>query len=180
MPEAVHRKFVQVGKHYHFPDGARAFSDHGTRLSSPSENIEVIKSLVTVAQARGWSSIPVSGTQRFKQAAWLAAHVAGLRVRGYSPTALEQARVARTLARMQKHATQHGSAATETRDTGTVAKTTEVAREESQARPRGRPRALLVGDSWITVQPRICTIQITPRPTSYVSKRRVASVSCGA
>ncbi|WP_161828457.1 LPD7 domain-containing protein [Steroidobacter agaridevorans] len=101
MPETIRERFVQVGNKYHFPDGTRAFTDHGKRLTSPSENTEVIKSLVMIAQARGWSEITVSGTDRFKKEAWFAARSAGLDVRGYSPTEFEQGRLVRMLARAQ-------------------------------------------------------------------------------
>lgn len=101
VPEEVRQRFVQVGNKYHFQDGTRAFTDHGKRLTSPSENTEVIKSLVSIAQARGWSDITVSGTERFKKEAWFAARSAGLDVRGYSPTDFEQSRLVRMLARSQ-------------------------------------------------------------------------------
>lgn len=106
VPDEIKRRFVQVGNKYHFPDGARAFTDHGNRLTSPSENSEVIKSLISIAQARGWSDITLSGTERFRKEAWFAARVAGLDVRGYSPTEFEQGRLVRTLAREQASASQ--------------------------------------------------------------------------
>lgn len=101
IPDEIRQRFVQVGHKYHFPDGTRAFTDHGKRLTSPSENTEVIKSLVAIAQARGWSDITVSGTERFKKEAWFAARSVGLDVRGYSPTEFEQSRLVRMLARSQ-------------------------------------------------------------------------------
>lgn len=99
MPDEIQRRFVQIGNRYHFPDGTRAFTDHGNRLTSPSENSEVIKSLIAIAEARGWSDITISGTERFRQDAWFAARLAGLDVRGYSPTEFEQGRLVRALAR---------------------------------------------------------------------------------
>lgn len=99
VPEHVRKKFVQVGKHYYFADGARAFTDRGGRLTTPSENTEVIRSLVAIAEARRWSEITVRGTERFRKEAWSAARLAGLEVRGYRPTEFEQAHVVRTLAR---------------------------------------------------------------------------------
>jgi hypothetical protein len=101
IPDEIRQRFVRVGHKYHFPDGTRAFTDHGMRLTSPSENTEVIKSLVAIAQARGWSDITVSGTERFKKEAWFAARSVGLEVRGYSPTEFEQSRLVRMLARSQ-------------------------------------------------------------------------------
>ncbi len=99
VPEHIRKRFVQVGRHYYFADGARAFTDRGGRLTTPSENTEVIRSLVTIAQTRGWNAITVQGTERFRKETWFAARLAGLEVRGYRPTDFEQARVARTLAR---------------------------------------------------------------------------------
>ena len=98
VPEHVRKRFVQVGRHYYFADGARAFTDRGGRLTTPSENTEVIRSLVTIAQARGWNEITVRGTERFRKEAWVAARLAGLEVRGYRPTEFEQSRVVRMLA----------------------------------------------------------------------------------
>ena len=101
VPEHVRRRFVQVGRKYYFPDGARAFTDRGRRLTTPSENTEVIRSLVTIAQARGWREIVVRGTDSFQREAWFAAQLMGLEVRGYQPTDFEQARLVRTLASRQ-------------------------------------------------------------------------------
>jgi putative DNA primase/helicase len=98
VPDHVRRRFVQVGRKYYFPDGARAFTDRGRRLTTPSENTEVIRSLVTIAHARGWNEIVVRGTDSFRREAWFAARRVGLEVRGYRPTDLEQARLVRTLA----------------------------------------------------------------------------------
>lgn len=98
VPEEVRRKFVQVRNDYFFPDGARAFTDRGARLTTPSENTEVVRSLVAIAESRGWSEVVVRGTERFRREAWVAARTAGLEVRGYKPTDFEQERLARSLA----------------------------------------------------------------------------------
>jgi len=99
VPEGVRRRFVQVRNRYHFPDGERAFTDHGTRLITSSENTEVIKSLVQIAEARGWSEVTVRGTERFRKEAWFAARLEGLDVRGYRPSEFEQGHLARTMGR---------------------------------------------------------------------------------
>lgn len=111
VPDQVRRRFVQVGRKYYFPDGARAFTDRGRRLTTPSENTEVIRSLVTIAQARGWNEIVVRGTDSFRREAWFAAHLMGLDVRGYRPTDIEQARLVRTLASRQPGAEKHAAEA---------------------------------------------------------------------
>jgi hypothetical protein len=99
VPPEVRARFVQVGRKYYFADGAHAFTDRGRRLTTPSENTEVIRSLVQIAQARDWTDITVSGTERFRKEAWMAARSVGLAVRGYRPTSFEQERLVRALAR---------------------------------------------------------------------------------
>jgi hypothetical protein len=99
MPAAVRDRFIQVRKHYYFPDGTRAFTDRGTRLTTPSENTEVIRSLVAIAKAREWNEVTVRGTERFRKAAWLMARLAGLEVRGYRPSEVELADLVRRLRR---------------------------------------------------------------------------------
>jgi hypothetical protein len=102
VPDHIRRQFIQVGRKYYFSDGARAFTDRGRSLTTPSENTEVIRSLVTIAQTRGWNEISVRGTERFRKEAWFAARLVGLEVRGYRPTEFEQGRLVRTLARQSE------------------------------------------------------------------------------
>ena len=92
VPEEIAKRFVQVANKYYFPDGARAFTDRGNRLTTQSENTEVVRSLVGIAKARAWQEITVRGTKRFRQEVWRAASVAGLEVRGYKPSEIEQSR----------------------------------------------------------------------------------------
>lgn len=99
VPDEIRERFVGIGANYYFPDGTAAFTDHGRKLTTPSENTEVIRSLVTIAKARGWEDIRVTGTDRFRKEAWFAARVAGLAVRGYRPTEFEQAHIVRAIAR---------------------------------------------------------------------------------
>lgn len=99
VPETVRDRFVQVGRKYYFPDGTRAFTDRGSRLTTASENTAVVASLVAIAKSREWHDITVSGTERFRREAYFEATLAGLTVRGYKPSAFEQARLVRKVAR---------------------------------------------------------------------------------
>jgi putative DNA primase/helicase len=98
VPQSVRDRFVQVGQRYFFPDGAPAFKDQGTRLTTPSENTQVVASLIEIAHSRGWTEVTVSGTERFRQEAWRQARITGLEVRGYRPTDIEQAQLIRAIA----------------------------------------------------------------------------------
>ena len=94
VPPHVRERFLNVGKVYYFPDGAKAFEDHGRRLSTPSENTEVIASLLAIAEARGWQRITVNGSEKFRGEVWRQANLKGIAVRGYAATPVEKARQA--------------------------------------------------------------------------------------
>lgn len=99
VPDTVRERFIQIGNNFFFPDGAEAFTDHGNRVTTRSENAIVIQSMVAIAQARSAGKVTVTGTDFFKKEAWFAARLAGLEVAGYTPTALEQERLVRAIAR---------------------------------------------------------------------------------
>jgi hypothetical protein len=99
VPDEIRERFIGIGPKYYFPDGVAAFTDHGAKLTTRSENTEVIRSLIAIARAREWGDIKVTGTERFRKEAWFAARLVGIEVRGYKPTAFEEERIARAVAR---------------------------------------------------------------------------------
>jgi Large polyvalent protein-associated domain 7 len=92
VPADIKSKFTQEGRRYHFKDGALAFTDRGNRITSASENTEVIKSVIAIAKERGWREIAVSGTERFRREALVAARLVGIEVRGHTRLELQQLR----------------------------------------------------------------------------------------
>lgn len=140
VPEDVRRRFVQVKDEYFFPDGAKAFTDRGDKLTTPSENTEVIRSLITIAQSRGWGEVRVQGSERFRREAWAAAQAAGLETRGYKPSEFEQSRLVRSMAKesaagvprvAEPHAEQRDRA--------------KLGQPQDRSARDNRPRGLLVG-----------------------------------
>jgi hypothetical protein len=99
VPESVRDRFVQDGHRFYFADGKEAFKDRGRRLTTSSENTQVVHSLIEIARSRGWSEVTVSGTERFRQEAWRQARMAGLAVRGYKPDEVQQQQLIRALGR---------------------------------------------------------------------------------
>jgi hypothetical protein len=99
VPEHINARYIKVGSRYHFTNGDLAFKDRGGRLSTRLENTEVIRDLVAIAKEREWNDIALSGTERFRKDAWREAQLAGLSVRGYRPSELERAQLARLIAR---------------------------------------------------------------------------------
>lgn len=94
VPPSVARRFLKVETEYYFPDKSPAFSDRGDKLATRGAHPEVVRSLVEIAQARGWASITVKGTDEFRRSAWMEAAQAGMKVAGYQPTALDLAELA--------------------------------------------------------------------------------------
>ncbi len=99
VPQSVRDRFVQDGHRFFFPDGAPAFKDLGRRLTTASENTQVVHSLIQIAHSRGWTEVTVTGTERFRQEAWRQARMAGLEVRGYRPSDADQAQLIRAMGR---------------------------------------------------------------------------------
>jgi putative DNA primase/helicase len=116
-----------------------AFTDHGAKLTTRSENTEVVRSLVAIAQARDWGEIRVTGTERFRKEAWFAARLAGLEVRGYRPTEFEQERSVRAVARREAGAAgrEPNGGASERGDQPTTP--THDRSSQSRQRPRRSP-----------------------------------------
>jgi hypothetical protein len=98
VPESVRERFMQVKEKFYFPNGDPAFRDLGTKLTTKSENAEIVRSLVAIARARGWEEVTVGGTKEFKRAVWHEAALHKLEVRGYTPTEIDEARLVRTMA----------------------------------------------------------------------------------
>jgi len=62
------------------------FEDHGKKLSTSLEDRTVIVHMVDVAAAKQWDHIELTGTQAFRQMAWLEAESRGIRTKGYEPS----------------------------------------------------------------------------------------------
>jgi putative DNA primase/helicase len=141
MPQSVRDRFVQVNEKFYFENEELAFRDLGNKLTTRSENAEVVRSFVEIAQARGWDEIKiVSGTTDFRRAVWLEAALNNISVRGYAPTEIDEGRLVRTLARRRdigrtpEHENEIASA--QTREAKASARVTHAARSEKNPEPR--------------------------------------------
>lgn len=97
VPPAIAERFLRIDNKYYFPDRTLAFVDRGTKLKASTHNREVIRSLVAIAQARGWDALAVSGTEEFRREVWREASLHGIEVSGHKPTEIEQLQLQRTL-----------------------------------------------------------------------------------
>ncbi|MBL0726115.1 LPD7 domain-containing protein [Piscinibacter sp. HJYY11] len=62
-----------------------AFTETGLRLATDTNSPSVARSMVDVAEARGWRALRASGTEDFRRMVWLEAASRGLQTMGYEP-----------------------------------------------------------------------------------------------
>jgi Large polyvalent protein-associated domain 7 len=86
------------GERYHFRDDLSvvafevAVSVLGkNKLITDHNDPDVVRSMVDRARADGWTTIHVKGHDEFKREAWLAASMAGIKVKGYRANDLDHA-----------------------------------------------------------------------------------------
>lgn len=87
LMEQVHRQFRVAGAAFHFKDQPQrvAFKDKGARMVSASNDERVAHAMATMAEAKGWKTIRVSGHPDFQREVWMEASIRGIQVRGYEP-----------------------------------------------------------------------------------------------
>jgi hypothetical protein len=93
-------KFLRVGnKLYRTSDDKKPIVRiEADRLKT--RNIDALPDIIRIAKANGWTSIKLSGGDKFKKAAYLAATAQGLAVENYSPSKVVQAEADRLRARL--------------------------------------------------------------------------------
>ena len=93
-------KFLRVGnKLYRTSDDTKPIVRiEADRLKT--RNIDALPDIIRIAKANGWTSIKLSGGDKFKKAAYLAATAQGLAVENYTPSKVVQAEADRLRARL--------------------------------------------------------------------------------
>jgi hypothetical protein len=99
VPERIRERYVLVGRRLHFQDGDLALHIRQTRTTVHSQNSEVIRDALEIESARsGGAPLRVRGAAEFRAEVWTQAQLMGIEVRGYRPSDLERAKLARTIA----------------------------------------------------------------------------------
>lgn len=85
--EALHKRFHQTGDSYYYKDDSArlAFVDRGSRLITQEKDARTASAMAVMAEAKGWSTIKVSGDESFRREVWLEASLRGIHVKGYQP-----------------------------------------------------------------------------------------------
>ena len=94
-------KFLRVGnKLYRTSDDKKPI----VRIEADrlvTSNLDALPDILRIAKANGWTSIKLSGGDKFKKAAFLAAAAQGLEVENYAPSKIVQAEADRVRARLE-------------------------------------------------------------------------------
>jgi Large polyvalent protein-associated domain 7 len=136
---------VSVGRtEYRFRgDTSRvAFTESTFRLATDTNSPSVARSMVDVAEARGWRALRVSGNEDFKRMVWLEASVRNVKTLGFEPNpgdldVLKKAREARLTNRIEPDRSAQSNVAS------TSNKPAPLAPEKATTRGGGR-KAVLV------------------------------------
>lgn len=72
---------------YYLPDATKTlvFESKGRRVTTKFDSPDVVRSMVELAQAKGWLAIRISGSDSFKSKVWVQAQLAGMPTKGYKP-----------------------------------------------------------------------------------------------
>jgi hypothetical protein len=70
-----------------------AFVDRERTLTTDRNEPEVARAMVDLAEAKGWKTVQLKGTEPFRAAAWMEAAVRGLKSVGYEPTRADLVRL---------------------------------------------------------------------------------------
>lgn len=99
LPDRILERYYRIGAKYYLDNGELAFTHRADKLTTPSENSEIVRDLVEIARHNGIHDITVTGAERFRREVWAAATRLGLEVRGYEPTLHDEKQLVRAMAR---------------------------------------------------------------------------------
>jgi len=93
--DGLNRQYQRADDKYHFrgKGGAVAFEVQGKKLLTEHETPAVVGSMIDLAEASGWSSLKLTGTDDFRREAWLQASLRNFEVSGYRPDKLDRAKL---------------------------------------------------------------------------------------
>ncbi len=79
-------QYLIAGNKYYLKDATKtlAFEDTGKAITTGLNSSEVARSMLRLAQSKGWSRVVLSGTEEFRSKAWIEAQVLGIETKGYT------------------------------------------------------------------------------------------------
>lgn len=77
--------FTESGE-YIDKDGYYHFADKGDNLKTNKRDLDTVRAMLEVANAKNWEAIQLKGNKEFKRLAYIEASIQGIEARGYTPT----------------------------------------------------------------------------------------------
>lgn len=138
LMEQVHRQFRVAGAKFHFKEQPAkvAFTDKGQRMVSASNDDRVAHAMATMAEAKGWKTIRVSGHPDFQREVWMEASLRGIQVRGFTPKEQDLKDLETRRERMAKNVVEREDTGQREKASERGQKMTEKRRQEEQAEKR--------------------------------------------
>lgn len=97
VPMEVEARYLRVDSKFYYPRNTSvvAFEDKGNKLETRSNSEQIAETMVMIARARGWDEIKVTGSETFRRKVWLEAAAHGMQVKGYTPSEVDKAALAK-------------------------------------------------------------------------------------
>lgn len=87
LPPGLAKEYREVnGRYYLKKTNLAMFEDKGNKLSTSSVDSKTIEDMITLARAKQWETLKLSGSKEFRREAWLLAESQGIKTYGYRPS----------------------------------------------------------------------------------------------
>jgi Large polyvalent protein-associated domain 7 len=125
-----------------------------TSISSKREDLNTVRAMLEIAEARGWHSLEIRGSAEFKHKAWVEATVRGLEGRGYTPSDLDRQEADRRAGERRQANEVRAVAREEAREDRAAGKPAPAAQHEREAREKqpGEPAQPTIADNRRTIR----------------------------
>jgi Large polyvalent protein-associated domain 7 len=119
-----------------------------TSIMSKREDLNTIRAMLEIAEARGWHSVEIRGSAEFKREAWIEATARGLEGRGFAPSDLDRQEAERRRAERAQASEVRALERTEARQERAAGHGAAAAHERKmESRQAGEPPAPTTTDS---------------------------------
>lgn len=131
---ALEKRFHHAGNsYYHKDDSARvAFMVRGGQLVTQEKDQVTASAMALAAEAKGWTTIKVSGNEQFKREVWLEASLRGIEVKGFQPKEADVAALAIKREQSARNAVESVTVKERTRDQPTLAEVASIAKSKQR------------------------------------------------
>ena len=143
VPDQILSRYYRIGQKYYLDNGDLAFVNHGQKLTTQSENVQIVRDLLEITRANHVSAVTVTGTDTFRRTVWAQAQRLGIEVHGYTPTVHDEKQLVRAMARedAQRRSEERGSAQTSPPEARQpAAQAAESGRERSRSAKETAPK----------------------------------------